>query len=128
MRLSLFLLLVVLAFVACCSTVLAAEEAVQASNLVPESNQNLAGESHRNLKGSKTTTTADAESEERVGATTPNFGMLQGFLKLPKLQGLAKLPLIKQLTQISQKFGKYSSNVFQWLMKKFRIYNTNANI
>nr|ACJ63639.1 putative effector protein Avh120 [Phytophthora lateralis]QTJ63930.1 putative effector protein Avh120 [Phytophthora lateralis] len=127
MRLSLFLLLVILAFVACCSTIVAADEAVQTSNLVPDS-KNLASESHRNLKGSKTTTTTGTEREERVGATTPNFGMLWGLLRLPKLQGLARLPLIKQLTQISQKFGKYAGAVFQWLVRKFRDYNNNANM
>nr|ACJ63641.1 putative effector protein Avh120 [Phytophthora foliorum] len=128
MRLSLFLLLVVLAFVACCSTIVAAEDAVQISNLVPNSDQNLAREINRNLKGSKTTTTVVAESEERVGATTPNLGMLAGLLKAPKLQGLARLPLIKQLTQISQKFGKYAGAVFQWLVKKVRANSVNANV
>nr|ACJ63640.1 putative effector protein Avh120 [Phytophthora hibernalis] len=128
MHRSLFLLVVILAFVAHCRTIVAAEEAVQISNLMTDSDQNLGTEAHRNLKGSKTTNTAVVDSEERVGSSVPNFGMLSGLLKLPKLQGLAKLPLIKQLRQISQKFGKHSGTAFQWLMKKLHGNSVNANI
>nr|ACJ63678.1 putative effector protein Avh121 [Phytophthora ramorum]ACJ63680.1 putative effector protein Avh121 [Phytophthora ramorum] len=106
MRMNQLLLLVIATFIARCSTLTDAERSIQVDTLATDSITDSAIEGHRYLKGSKTTTALDTVDEERIGATTPNFGMLKGLFKLPKFQSLSKLPLVKQLVAIQKKVGK----------------------
>ncbi|KAL3665003.1 hypothetical protein V7S43_010178 [Phytophthora oleae] len=89
MRLSQFLLFVIVAF-AYCSAVTTAENA----NLATFPSREAVGDERRFLKGSKTTTDLDAAGEKRVGATTPSFKQYLGWIKLPSF---SKMPGIEQL-------------------------------
>ncbi|KAG7375794.1 hypothetical protein PHYPSEUDO_015244 [Phytophthora pseudosyringae] len=102
MRFSQFLLLLVVIFVACYSTVTTAENSVQIENRVTDSNREAVDEGRRYLKGNKKTTDLDAAEEERVGATTPSLKQLFGLAKLPDF---SKIPGIKQLVAFLKKHG-----------------------
>ncbi|KAL4168307.1 hypothetical protein KRP22_011709 [Phytophthora ramorum] len=120
MRTTQLLLLVVATFIACCSAVTNAENSIQVNALTTDSITETATKGHRYLKGSKTTSDLATVDEERF---TPSFGMLLGALKLPKFQGLAKLPLVKQLAVIQNKFGKKAGDIYLKMAKKK--YNSN---
>ncbi|KAL4168157.1 hypothetical protein KRP22_011559 [Phytophthora ramorum] len=120
MRTTQLLLLVVATFIACCSAVTDAENSIQDNALTTDSTTKITIKGHRYLKGSKTTSDLATVDEERF---TPSFGMLLGALKLPKFQGLAKLPLVKQLAVIQNKFGKKAGDVYLKMAKKK--YNSN---
>nr|AGZ84840.1 RXLR-class effector Avh60 [Phytophthora ramorum] len=120
MRTTQLLLLVVATFIACCSAVTDAENSIQDNALTTDSITETATKSHRYLKGSETASDVATVDEERY---VPGFGMLLGALKLPKFQGLAKLPLVKQLAAIKNKFGKKVGDVYlKWVKKR---YNSN---
>nr|AGZ84841.1 RXLR-class effector Avh60 [Phytophthora ramorum] len=120
MRTTQLLLLVVATFIACCSAVTDAENSIQDNALTTDSTTKITTKGHRYLKGSKTTSDLATVDEERY---VPGFGMLLGSLKLPKFQGLAKLPLIKQLAAIKNKFGKKVADLYLKVAKKR--YNSN---
>nr|ACJ63667.1 putative effector protein Avh121 [Phytophthora lateralis]QTJ63965.1 putative effector protein Avh121 [Phytophthora lateralis] len=123
MRMNQFLLLVVATFIACCSTLADAERSIQVNTLTTDSITESATEGHRYLKGSKATTDLDTVDEERIGATTPNFGILKALFKLPKFESLSKLPVIKQLAAAKKKFGK--KIVDYYLKRERKRYESN---
>jgi hypothetical protein len=125
MRFSQFLLLVIATSIACCSTITSAEDPVSIKSMTAPSDY----EPHRNLKGAndKVTHLSPAD-EERVGPTTPSFKQLFGFLKLPKFQGLSKLPVLKQVAQIRAKFGPKVANLYLKWSKFVRNRPTNAQL
>ncbi|POM80719.1 Secreted RxLR effector peptide protein [Phytophthora palmivora] len=115
-----FLLLVIVTFIAC-SSAAATTNAAQTHNLVVESSREVV--ERRYLKVNEKTTDADVIDEERVGATTPSFKQLFGFLKLPKFQGFSQLPLLKQVNAIRKKFGSATGDAYlKWVRKR---YNSN---
>ncbi|KAG1698381.1 hypothetical protein DVH05_014884 [Phytophthora capsici] len=111
MRFSQFLLLVIVAFVACSSAVATAESAVQIQELP---NREVVREDRRFLKGSKTNLDVDAAGEERIGATTPSFMQYIRGIQLPKF---SKLPGIKQLKAL---FKGLSDKRAAWLRAKMQ--------
>lgn len=119
MRLSQFLLLVIVTLVACSNNVAIATNAVQISNTAASSNPVLANESRRYLKGSKKKTeSTSAEEEERF---TPQFSQYLGVFKFPK--NFANFPVVKQLAQFRNKFGKNGDKLFKgWFKFRFNRY------
>ncbi|KAL4101632.1 hypothetical protein PRIC1_005381 [Phytophthora ramorum] len=123
MRMNQLLLLVIAIFIARCSTLADAERSIQVDTLATDSITESATVGHRYLKGIKTATALDTVDEERIGATTPNFGMLKGLFKLPKFESLSKLPVIKQLIAAKKKFG--TKIVDSYLKRERKRYESN---
>nr|ACJ63668.1 putative effector protein Avh121 [Phytophthora foliorum] len=115
MRMRQLFLLVISTFIALCSTIASADHSTQVNAMATDSTTEFATEGCRYLKGGKTATDLDLVNEERF---TPSFGMLTGALKLPKFQGLSKLPLVKQVAASIAKFGKTAGDQYLKLMKK----------
>ncbi|KAE8890364.1 hypothetical protein PF005_g26388 [Phytophthora fragariae] len=118
MHLSQFLLLVLVTFSVCCSTLTSAEDPAQMKNSATAMQQ----ASTRPLKGSKTTTDMTPADEERF---TPNFRQYVGVFKLPSF---SKLPLFKQLAVLKQKFGKGVDVAAKAWFKYLRNRNPKANM
>ncbi|KAL4088143.1 hypothetical protein PRIC1_012570 [Phytophthora ramorum] len=115
MRMAQLLLLVVATFIACCSAVTDAENSNQDNALTTHPTTEIPTKDHRYLKGSKTTSDEATVDEERFA---PKFGMLLGGLKLPKFEGLSKLPLLKQTALIQKKLGKKGADLYLKTAKK----------
>nr|KAH7499441.1 hypothetical protein KRP22_10929 [Phytophthora ramorum] len=115
MRLNRLLLLVVVVFVACCSTIAGAEDTVQINDAAIDSTHEAAIYGHRNLKGNTTPTNTDAVVEERAGG--PSLSQLIGLLKSRKFQFITVLPLLQQLQTIQQKFGTKAAAIYKWWVR-----------
>ncbi|KAG7384628.1 hypothetical protein PHYPSEUDO_002442 [Phytophthora pseudosyringae] len=117
MRFSQFVLVVAVAFVACCNPFTSAEHAAQLNPLEIDSQREVVTEGRRYLKGSKKTTNLD---EERAAAS-PGAQQLLSLFKLPKVQALQNLPLLKQVAQMKTKFGPKVANLYRkWATLKFK--------
>ncbi|OWZ22515.1 Avirulence (Avh) protein [Phytophthora megakarya] len=122
MRLSQFLLLMVVSFVGCliCTTT-ATNDVSRASQTLRHNNEH-ARESRRYLKnGEKATNSMSAEDEERM----VSFKQYLGVFKFPKI--FPKLSGASQLKWLRGKFGNKAGGVFNaWY--KYRMSRPNAQI
>jgi ABC-type Fe3+-hydroxamate transport system substrate-binding protein len=124
MRFSQLLLLLIVAFVACSSSIATAENSVRNSE-IDATREITTSEDRRFLKGSQKSTELDAATEERVGATTPSMKQFLGIFRLPKFQTLGKVPGFKQLNAIRKKFGEQAGKLYLKFVKAR--YNANPN-